>query len=723
MSKKLTRKAVAAVMAITLIGSGMYAPAVNNILMNSGITANAIDLPEDGSKDYNYPLKTEFDIDTGVLSISGVIKKTSSIQNFKSRGVKKVVFTDATWFPEDSSNLFRDFLNLEEIDLTNVNTSRTTNMASLFSGCTYLKSINFADIDTSKVTTMHSMFNDCAKLESIDLSRFDTSNVTSMIHMFCGCSSLTSIDLSKFDTRNVTDMKGMFAGCSGLTSLDLSGLKNCNVHDMSNMFSGCKGLTSLDLSNLNTSDVVLFYNMFGSCSGLTSLDLSSFDTSGATNMANMFSECTGLTSLDLSSWDTSNVKTVSEIFKGCNNLETVDMSNWNTQNVETVSSMFNSCSKLTSVDLSNFDTSKVTYSSEIFAYCTDLASVDLSGWNTSNFKDMSKMFYNCSSLESLDVSHFNTEKVNDMNYMFYNCDKLSDLDLTNFTVRKNTKTTRMLDSCDLLADEIVKVTSNSLSLDGMIGVNFYVTPCAKLNKLVLDGPEGEMTVNDFSALPMNNDSYQITYYVSAPDIDKEITLKAYDKNDRRLIESNNTYGLIDHCQSVYSVRTYVDQYKNRASGQPLVNLVKALDTYCTAADEYFHHTLPSYTAPVLNDDDMNIIESKKMIDETDSCKISLVLNSGTSIRIYYTGDENTAKVGSAVLTAKENKNGKYFEIPDVAAHTLSKDFTITIGDKNVTFSAISYVQRIIENKNSNLDNLSKALYNYSKAANEYKQSN
>ena len=62
------------------------------------------------------------------------------------------------------------------------------------------------------------MFSDCTSLTTVPL--FDTSKVTDMRTMFGECNKLTSLDLSSFDTSNVTSMVGMFSYCNGLTSLD-----------------------------------------------------------------------------------------------------------------------------------------------------------------------------------------------------------------------------------------------------------------------------------------------------------------------------------------------------------------------------------------------------------------------------------------------------------------------------------------------------------------------
>ena len=51
---------------------------------------------------------------------------------------------------------------------------------------------------------------------NINLSNFNTANTTDMKSMFEGCSCLTNINLSNFNTHNVIDMDNMFAGCESL---------------------------------------------------------------------------------------------------------------------------------------------------------------------------------------------------------------------------------------------------------------------------------------------------------------------------------------------------------------------------------------------------------------------------------------------------------------------------------------------------------------------------
>ena len=114
----------------------------------------------------------------------------------------------------------------------------------MFNSCKKLSYIDLSGFNTSKVTNMQSMFYNCEKLENIDLSNFDSSNVTNMSYMFDRCSNLTSLDVSTFDTSKVTNMNAMFAYCNVLETIYVSNKWNMSsVTASSNMFMNCKSLT------------------------------------------------------------------------------------------------------------------------------------------------------------------------------------------------------------------------------------------------------------------------------------------------------------------------------------------------------------------------------------------------------------------------------------------------------------------------------------------------
>ncbi|MGN0798329.1 MAG: BspA family leucine-rich repeat surface protein [Christensenellales bacterium] len=77
-------------------------------------------------------------------------------------------------------------------------------------GLSNLTNLDLSNFDTSKVTDMSGMFNGCSSLTSLDVSNFDTSKVTTMARMFYGCSSLTSLNLGNFNLASCTNFGGMF---------------------------------------------------------------------------------------------------------------------------------------------------------------------------------------------------------------------------------------------------------------------------------------------------------------------------------------------------------------------------------------------------------------------------------------------------------------------------------------------------------------------------------
>ncbi|MCO6536282.1 BspA family leucine-rich repeat surface protein [Lactobacillus sp.] len=178
-----------------------------------------------------------------------------------------------------------------------------------------------SNIDTSKCTDMSGMFQGCKSLKSLDLSHFDTSNVVLMNDMFSGCSNLTNLDLSSFNTKNVVYMGYMFYNCTNLVNVNLSSFNTSNTCDTIHMFSGCRSLKNLDLSNFDVSNAQDMRHMFENCSSLESLDLSNFKIMNDVYLDNLFAGCTSLTSLDLRNLEIRDLSiTTDNMFLDCKNL-------------------------------------------------------------------------------------------------------------------------------------------------------------------------------------------------------------------------------------------------------------------------------------------------------------------------------------------------------------------------------------------------------------------
>ena len=385
-----------------------------------------------------------------------------------------------------------------------------TTMANLFNNITKIKSIDLSHFNSTKVTGINSMFSRFTELEAITFGdNFDTSKVTNMSSLFYGCSALKSIDLSKFNTELVTDMSSMFYNCTKLAEINLTTFKTTNLKTTEYMFHSCYLLESLNLSSFDTTKVTSMREMFYNCSSLTSIYFgSNFNTEKVTGMSAMFAHCKNLTSLDLSHFKTPSLIIISDIFIGCSSLVVLDISNFdmrkmndkmltefmfaevsnlqylNLLNVElgdfdfsdtdlnslgnltvckkkgikpfsnTTSKYFRCCETPFNTSKCNYNYIIVEYSSnfkdsligfisrnteinkaQIYSddetnYNNDITSIEIKPGSRFRIEfynlltNMAYLFYNMTKIKSIDFSHFNSTKVIDVNSMFGLCTEL-----------------------------------------------------------------------------------------------------------------------------------------------------------------------------------------------------------------------------------------------------------------------------------------------------------
>lgn len=300
--------------------------------------------------------------------------------------------------------------------------------------------------------TMYAWFINCDNLLSVNLSKLDTSKTTSLGYAFSGCKSLTDIDLSKLDTSSVGSFADVFQDCSSLRSVNLAGWDTSSGNNFSQMFFRCASLEELNVSSFETGNVTTFNGMFYGCSSLRSLDLSRFDTSAATTFALMFYNCASLATLDVSMFNTSAATDLSRAFYGCKSLTELDLSRASTAKVQTFHGMFSGCSGLKRIDLSLLDTSSAVDLSYLFAGCSKLEAVNVAGIKTSSVTDFNHMFSECSSLASLDLSSFDTAAANNLSYLFYGCSSLTSLDLSSFDTANVETMANLFKGCSKLAE-------------------------------------------------------------------------------------------------------------------------------------------------------------------------------------------------------------------------------------------------------------------------------
>lgn len=302
-------------------------------------------------------------------------------------------------------------------------------MYAWFFECNNLLSVNLSRLDTSKTTSLGYAFSRCKSLTDLDLSALDTSSVRSFADVFQDCSSLRSVNLAGWDTSSGKDFRQMFYRCASLEEIDISSFKTSASTSFEQMFYGCSSLRSLDLSHFDTGSATTFASMFYNCASLATLDVLMFDTTSATDLSQAFYGCKSLTELDLSRASTAKVQTFYGMFSGCSGLKRIDLSLFDTSSAVSLSYLFADCSKLEAVNVVGINTSSVIDFNHMFSGCTSLASLDLSSFDTAAAKNLSYLFYGCSSLAALDLSSFGTANVETMADLFTGCSKLAEVTL------------------------------------------------------------------------------------------------------------------------------------------------------------------------------------------------------------------------------------------------------------------------------------------------------
>ena len=213
---------------------------------------------------------------TGVYKIKGTVNddaKTFTI-NYNCKSVTITVNDDKTFeYTTDEVLTDADMMcslhtNLTSLDVSNLDTSKVTNMRGMFFNNENLTSLDLSTFNTSNVTNMAAMFKLDLNLTSLDVSNFDTSKVTNMEGMFESLENLTSLDVSNFDTSKVTNMMGMLAYLSNITSLDVSNFDTSKVNQIKYLFCFDSKLENLYLNfNLNQTDD-MYLSTFEHCVSL-----------------------------------------------------------------------------------------------------------------------------------------------------------------------------------------------------------------------------------------------------------------------------------------------------------------------------------------------------------------------------------------------------------------------------------------------------------------------
>ena len=278
--------------------------------------------------------------------------------------------------------------------------------------------------------------------------------------------------------------------------------------------------------------------------------------------------------------------------------------------------------------------------------------------------------------------------------------------------------------CGTFKDGIGSMAGVSVSTTGNVALNFYMllaTDTAQDTGAYLSVVKGGEEVKRIpvSEANLKEGYYVFSYEVTAKEMDEVITVK--------IVLTNGEQGT-EYTQSIAQYAKVILEDTNGQYSEAVKSVVAAMINYGKYAKAYFNDTeldsdanttaIEAVTAEMLQKYEWT------MTGEDENVTVlgyTLVLESETSIRIYY-----TVKAGAATPTVSGGKvktKGEvdtlvyYVEISDISAADLDTDYTVMVGGYSFTICALDYAGQIAGTSNTKLVNLVKALYLYNAAVN------
>lgn len=289
-------------------------------------------------------------------------------------------------------------------------------------------------------------------------------------------------------------------------------------------------------------------------------------------------------------------------------------------------------------------------------------------------------------------------------------------------------------------------TRVSLTLDGSIGLNFYldvdyytddkrssyVEMTYNRNKTSYDTVRtserrtlGEMTAEA-------DGCYKFTAYLTAGQLCEPVDLVLYDAAGNRLFAIEG-----------YTAKTYLEKVANGFEDEKLSALCRALLRYGGAAQRYFGYAADTPAdADLAPSDDLSGVTAEQIpafsaltgAAEGFSLRaVSFLALDSSSIRIYYRLSEGTigdyavaVSDGFSVRLGGEGTDAPYIEVYGISSVRLGEAFTLTVTKNgaaeglSLTYSATDFAKKVVsKNADAAQVEMFKALYLYHRAAAEY----
>ena len=278
---------------------------------------------------------------------------------------------------------------------------------------------------------------------------------------------------------------------------------------------------------------------------------------------------------------------------------------------------------------------------------------------------------------------------------------------------------------DVAETSVASFKGASLSLNGIISVNFYVQIDEGVDASVVFHINGNIQKKTMAEATISDSRYIFACQVAAKEMADDITAQIY-VNDEP-VGNAITYSVQQYCEN---------KLAKDNTGKSLKNLLVAMLNYGSAAQVYFDHHTDDLANAILTADkrvmapvDPADLEDLQMAisgsdDGIAKSGASLLLEAETIVRYRvqladgYSIDDYTFQYGSEILPPVAAGNNVYYvDITGIAAKDLDKMYPITIGNLIISYGPMSYVLRQLDNASTNA--VVTGLYHYNQMANAY----
>ncbi len=400
-------------------------------------SANVLPIFSDKNYEYTYTDETNGDLIIRTIEAEEAPTDISFVGAIGLVSVDSIDTTNMTSF----SNLFKDCVNLQQVNFNEIDTSNITNMSYMFSGCSGMTTIDLTGFNSANVTDMSNMFKNCTNLYSINAALINVGNVENMNAMFQGCSNFSYVDLRGWNTAKVTNMGWLFDGCSNLITLGIRGVVIPDDAIITNMISGCNLLyhVIMDDCNVNTINKMISLLPQREASDESRIKINLADTSSV-NLSTLEAKGWSLTTYEIvmrykfdKSIYTDLIPTFNSAFTDYvvidehveGNIVTRAIGHENLKPTKAIIGQADEEPQpreksLLSVEY--LDTSNLNDMAVMFARCINLQYIrGIEDWDVSRVTSMSCAFYCCEKLTTLDLSNWDVSNVADMYCMFCDC--------------------------------------------------------------------------------------------------------------------------------------------------------------------------------------------------------------------------------------------------------------------------------------------------------------